>query len=180
MTFFDPFPVLETDRLILRRPHANDADILFRYRSDREYMRFIPHRYTTHKHEVSYQLEYINEKIDKQQGINWVMTIKGTDDLIGMIGFVRLFPDSLRAEIGYMTITPFQRAGYTEEAAKAVIVYGFEQMNLHSIEAVVNHENEASKKLLEKLGFSNDAFFKDYLHHAGKFMSAHVFSLVKE
>lgn len=180
LTDFDPFPVLETDRLILRKPHTGDADILFKYRSDKEYMRYIPHRYTVNKDEVYEQLRIINERIDRQEGINWTMTIKDSDELIGMVGYVRLIPAHYRAEIGYMTITPFQRKGHTEEAAKAVIQYGLERMNLHSIEAIVNHENEASKKLLEKLGFSKDAFFKDYLHHAGSFMNANVYSLVKE
>lgn len=178
-TTFDPFPVIETDRLILRRPAEKDADILFRYRSDKEYMRYIPHRYTEIIEDVYEQLRIINERIDKQEGINWAMTLKNSDDLIGMVGYVRLIPTQLRAELGYMTITPFQRKGYTEEAAKAVIEYGFEKMNLHSVEAIVNHENEASKKLLEKLGFSKDAFFKEYLHHAGRFIDANVFSLVK-
>ncbi len=179
-TSFDPFPVLETDRLILRKPHAKDTDILFRYRSDKEYMRYIPHRYTTDKNEVARILAYMNEMADKQQSINWVMTLKDSDELIGVIGFVRFLPDNLRAEIGYMTATPYQRCGYTVEALKAVIRYGFDQMKLHSIEAVVNSENEPSGKLLEKLGFSKDAFFKDYLHHAGTFRNAYVFSLVKK
>jgi ribosomal-protein-alanine N-acetyltransferase len=177
---FNPFPVLETERLILRKPEVRDIDEMYHYRSNPELMRYIPHRLAHSKEQVANAMNFIHGLIDKNEGINWAITKKGDDKIIGMVGYVRFFLDHYRAEIGYMLHTPHHGTGIAQEATQAAINYGFDVMGLHSIEAIINYENEASKRLVEKMGFTKDAFFKDYLHHAGKFMSANVYSLVRE
>lgn len=177
---FDPFPVLETERLTLRKPEMKDVPELFVYRSDREYMRFIPHRFVTTIEQVEGHINLMHSLLDKNEGINWAITKKGDDTILGLVGYVRFNNAHHRAEIGYMLHTPYHGTGIMKEAAERVIKYGFEDLKLHSIEAVVNHDNIPSKRLLEKMGFTKDAFFKDYLHHDGKYMSANVYSLVKE
>lgn len=176
---FDPFPIIETPRLILRRPGAGDIDELFKYRSDKELMRYILHRYATSREQVEETIETVNNLISNNEGINWAITLRGDDTIIGMVGYVRFIRNHYRAEIGYMLHTPYHGKRITDEAMNAVINYGFDKLNLHSIEAIVNSENIASRKILERNGFTNDAFFKDYLYVADKFVDAHVYSLVK-
>jgi len=176
---FDPFPVLETERLVLRRPNEGDIDEVFKYRGDKELMRYIPHRYATERSQVVEMLETIDKSINSGEGINWAVTLKGDDTIIGMVGYVRFVKNHYRAEIGYMLHTPHHGKRITDEAMNAVIAYGFDVLQLHSIEAIVNYENVASKKILERNGFSNDALFKDYLFLAGRFVDANVYSLVK-
>lgn len=175
---FTPFPILETENLVLRRPALTDVDEIFKYRSDKTLMRHIPHRLATHKDEVVATIAFIDGIINTNEGINWAVTQKGSDLIIGMVGYVHINKAHHRAEIGYMLHTPYHGKGIMDEAVKMVIDYGFDSMKLHSIEAIVNSNNTASKKLLERLGFSKDAFFKDYLHHAGSFMDANVYSLL--
>ncbi len=176
---FNPFPVLETKRLVLRRPVMADVDEMFIYRSDKMLMQYIPHRLATQKQQVVEMLRFINNLIDKNEGINWAITLKGNDIIIGMVGYVHFFTDDYRAEIGYMLHTPYHGKGIIHEAMKAAMDYGFNVLKLHSIEAIVNCENVPSKKVLERIGFSKDAFFKDYLFHDGKFIDANVYSFVK-
>lgn len=177
---FNPFPVLETDRLILRKPELTDIDEMFKYRSDPQLMQYIMHRYSTERSQVEEMMTRIHRLIDNNEGINWAVTKKGDDTIIGMVGYVHFVADHFRGEIGYMMHTPHHGTGIAREATKAAIDYGFNVLGLHSIEAIINHENVPSKRLVEKLGFSNDAFFKDYLFVNGKFVSANVYSLVKE
>ena len=177
---FDPFPELATDRLILRRPTLNDADEMFKYRSDKELMQYIPHRLAKSKDEVVNTLEFIDGIISKNEGINWAITLKGDDTIIGMVGYVHIMKDHHRAEIGYMLHTPHHGKGIVHEAMGAAIDYGFRVMKLHSIEAIVNHENIASKRVLERKGFTNDAFFRDYLYHGGRYIDANVYSLLAD
>jgi len=177
---FNPFPQLTSERLILRRVGVTDADEMFRYRSDKELMRFIPHRLAHEKKEIDEMIKMINSRIDKKESINWAITLKGIDVIIGTVGFVKINEAHLRAEIGYMLHTPYHKQGIAAEATRRVIDYGFDVMKLHSIEAIVNHENMLSRKVLENLGFTNDAYFRDYLYHAGKFVDANVYSLIKK
>jgi len=177
---FSPFPVLETEHLILRRPTMHDVDEVYKYRSDPELMQFIPHRLAHNKEEVVEAIERIDRMIDTNEGINWAITKKGEDLLLGMVGYVHLYMDRHRGEIGYMLHTPYHGKGIIQEAFQAVVDYGFSVMKLHSIEAIVNCLNIPSKKLLERAGFSNDALFRDYLHHDGKYMDVNVYSLLAD
>lgn len=175
---FNPFPIITTEHLILRRPTIADVDELFLYRSDKDLMQYIPHRLASSKEEIMATIKMIDERIAGAEGINWAITLKGDDTIVGMVGYVQINTTHHRAEIGYMLHTPYHGKGIIQEAFQAAINYGFQTMQLHSIEAIVNHENIASKKLLEKTGFTKDAFFKDYLFHNGKYISANVYSLL--
>jgi len=175
---FTPFPVLTTEGLILRRPVTSDAAEMFTYRSDKELMKYIPHRLAASLEDMQDTLQKINHLIDSDEGINWAITCKGDDKIIGMIGYVHIMKDHHRAEIGYMLHTPHHGTGVMQEALQATIRFGFTEMKLHSIEAIVNHNNIPSKRLLERNGFTKDAFFKDYLYHKGQFISVNVYSLI--
>jgi [ribosomal protein S5]-alanine N-acetyltransferase len=176
---FTQFPIIETERLVLRKPNTGDIDEMFRYRSDKAFMQYIPHRYATKREEVEKMMGIILQLIDNNEGINWAITQKGDDTIMGLVGYVRFNKDHFRAEIGYMLHTPYQGKGILTEAAQAVVDYGFETLGLHSIEAIINSENTASQGVVERLGFTRDAFFRDYLHHGGQFMDAYVYSLLE-
>jgi ribosomal-protein-alanine N-acetyltransferase len=178
---FSPFPNLETERLILRRPTMADVDESYKYRADPQLMQFIPHRLAHQRSDVVEAIERINMMIDRNEGIHWAITPKGEEDvLMGMIGYVRMNKDHHRGEIGYMLHTPYHGKGVIQEAFLAAVDYGFNEMKLHSIEAIVNCLNTPSKKLLERAGFSKDAYFRDYLHHEGKYMDVNIYSLLAE
>lgn len=174
----NPFPVLTTERLILRRPHIKDVDEMFKYRSDKELMRYIPHRYVTERTQVEEVIQRMDNLLDTNQGINWAITLKGDDTIMGLVSYVSFNLAHHRAETGYILHTPHHGTGVMMEAFNAILDHGFNVWGLHSIEAVVNADNIASKRLLEKRGFTNDAFFRDYLYHDGGFMDANVFSLL--
>jgi len=175
---FSPFPILVTDRMALRQLTLDDVDEMYLYRSDKELMRYIPRRLATCKEDAIDLINLINHRINEGLGINWAITLKGDDKMIGTIGFVGLLNDNYRAEVGYLLHTPYHGTGLMLEALNAVLDYGFKTMKLHSIEAVVNPENIPSSKLLEKAGFTKDAYFKEYQHHNGKFIDALVYSLI--
>jgi ribosomal-protein-alanine N-acetyltransferase len=151
---------------------------MFTYRSDKELMKYIPHRIANSMGDIHDILGKIDQLIDSNEGINWAITHKDDDKIIGMVGYVHIIKDHHRAEIGYMLHTPYHGTGIMQEALQAAIQFGFSEMHLHSIEAIVNHENVPSKRILERNGFTNDAFFKDYLHHDGRFISVNVYSLI--
>ena len=98
--------------------------------------------------------------------------------LIGTIGFWRITKEHYRAEIGYALHPDFHRKGITQEAMIEVLNYGFEMIRLHSVEANVNPNNEASKKLLEKNKFVQEAYFKENYFSNGQFLDSAIYSLL--
>ncbi|MBN9481757.1 MAG: alanine acetyltransferase [Bacteroidetes bacterium 43-93] len=180
LTFtFDPFPIITTERLVLRDVRHSDRDDLFLIRSDEETMKYIPRPIAKTPEDITPVIQMVQDFVTANERINWAITEKGSDKLIGMIGYVRVLPDSHRAEIGYVLNKAYHRTGIMMEALKAVMDYGFEGMKLHSVEAVINPENTASCRLVEKYGFTKDAYFRDYINHNDRFVDAVVYSFLK-
>jgi ribosomal-protein-alanine N-acetyltransferase len=179
LTFkFNPFPILETDRLILRKITQADAINFFEMRKDTAVMRYIDRPLPKEITEINELISVIEKNIDLEKAIAWAITLKGNSSLIGTIGYHRTIPENHRAEIGYQLMSGYWRKGIMNEAIKAVINFGFNQMKLHSMEANVNPKNEASISLLNKLGFSCEAHFKEDYYFDGKFLDSMIYSLL--
>lgn len=173
---FTPFPVLQTERLLLRRIQESDAKGLLALRSNPVTMKYIPRPIITTQEEVLFLIAMMDEKINSNDGINWAITLKENDEFIGYIGHYRIQPEHFRSEIGYMMLPDFQGKGYGTEAINKVVEYGFHQMQLHSIEAVIDPNNGASEKALQKCGFVKEAHFKENEYFDGKFIDSVVYS----
>lgn len=175
---FTPFPVIETERLILRRITNDDANEIFELRSNPETMKYIPRPLVKTTEDALEHVAMIEEKIVTNVGINWGITLKGNSKVLGIIGYYRIQPENHRAEIGYMLLPDFHGKGIISEALKRLIAYGFDDLKLHSIEAVIDPENAASEKVLQKCGFVKEAHLKEAEFYEGKFLDKVIYSLL--
>ena len=173
---FSPFPILETERLILRRVLPSDVKEMFELRSNPETMKYIPRPLVTNYDEALAHIKMMEDKIETNEGINWAITLKGDDKMLGVIGHYRIKPEHYRAEVGYMILPEYHGKGITTEAVQCVVDYGFNTMQLHSIEGVIDPENAASQRVLQKCGFVKEAHFKENEFYDGKFIDAVVYS----
>ncbi len=177
---FNPFPVLETKRLVLRNLRMEDKQEVFQIRSNPISMQYIPRPLAKTVDDAASVIEMITGFTKKNERINWAVTEKGADKLIGIIGYVNIKPESLRAEVGYVLHQDNIQKGIGYEALQAVLQYGFNSMNLHSVEAIIRPENTGSIKLIEKAGFVREGYFKDYIFHNGKFWDETVYSMIRQ
>ncbi|MFB9110586.1 GNAT family N-acetyltransferase [Flavobacterium gyeonganense] len=175
---FTPFPVIETEHFILRRITDDDVNEVFELRSNPETMKYIPRPLVKTTEDALEHIGMIEEKIVKNEGINWGITLKGNPEILGIIGFYRLQPENYRAEIGYMLLPEFHGKGIITEAVKRLISYGFDDLKLHSIEAVIDPENFASEKVLQKCNFVKEAHLKEAEFYDGKFLDKVIYSLL--
>ncbi|MFC5269849.1 GNAT family N-acetyltransferase [Adhaeribacter terreus] len=174
----NPFTNLETERLILREVRETDAPEILFFRSDDTIMRFLDREKLKSEDEA---LEYIantRKAVLENEGINWGICLKGSEKLIGTIGLWRFIKANHRAEIGYSLHPDYWNKGLMSEAMKVVLDYGFQTLKLHSIEANINPKNDASRKLLEKHGFVQEAYFRGDYYFQGEFLDSVIFSLI--
>jgi ribosomal-protein-alanine N-acetyltransferase len=122
----------------------------------------------------------IDSKIDSNEGINWAITLKDNPKLIGIIGHYRIKPEHYRAEIGYMLLPEYQGKGIISEAVREAVKYGFNVMNLHSIEAIIAPENYSSAKVLEKNGFVKEAHLRENEFYEGRFLDTVIYSILNK
>ena len=176
---FHPFKNLETERLLMRRLAASDIKEIRELRGNPETMKFIPRPLVTTDEEALEHFKMIDEKIENNSGINWAITLKGNPKLIGIIGHYRIQPENHRCELGYMILPQYNGQGIVTEAIKVVLEYGFDDLNMHSIEAVIDPENFASERVLIKNGFVKEAHILENELWNGKFWDTVIYSLLK-
>ena len=177
---FSPFPNLETERLLLRRVDSNDIKEIFALRSNPETMKYIPRPLVKTDEDALEHIVMIDSKIDSNEGINWAITLKGNPKLIGVIGHYRIKPENYRAELGYMLLPEYHGKGIVSEAVKEAIKYGFQVMKLHSLEAIIDPDNHASAKVLEKNGFVKEAHLKENEFYEGRFLDTIIYSILNK
>ena len=176
---FSPFPEIRTERLLLRKMVKADGPEMFFLRSDDRVMQYIGREKTVSLEEAEAFIDRINASVEANETIMWAIAMANDPGtLIGTICYWRMQLEHYRAEVGYVLHPAFWSRGIMQEVLQAVIRYGFEEMNLHSIEAHINPENTASGKVLEKTGFVREAYFKENYFFRGKFHDTAIYSLV--
>ncbi|KOS68626.1 acetyltransferase [Lysinibacillus contaminans] len=173
------FPILETDRLLLREITLDDSESIFNCFSNDEVTRYYGQDTFENIEQAEKIVEFFLINFKEKRGIRWGIERKGTKGIIGTIGFNAWSPNHKRAEIGYEIHPEQWRNGYTLEALSKVVSYGFETMGLTRIGAVVFIENEASNKLLTKIGFKKEGVLRDYMYQNSIAHDTNVYSILK-
>ncbi|MEW6129816.1 MAG: GNAT family N-acetyltransferase [Acidobacteriota bacterium] len=143
-------PEIETERLRLRRFASNDYDALYRIFSNPEVIKFFGEGDPPSKEETEALLNrYIDAYWQEHHLGKWAVIDKPSKTLIGFCGFtmIRKIP-----EIAYMFAQEYWGRGLATEAAAACLGYGFEVVGIESAIAYTRPENQASKRVLEKIG----------------------------
>lgn len=176
---FQPFPEIKTQRLLLRRLIREDTKEIYEMRSDKKVMKFTGKNPIASMQEATDFYNLVNDSLYENTGITWAMAlIDSPEKMIGTIGLWRLIKEHFRAEIGYTLMPAYWKKGLAKEAVLRVIQFGFDQMNLHSIEAHIDPKNLASASVLERTGFIREAYFKEDFFFNGAFEDTAIYSLL--
>jgi [ribosomal protein S5]-alanine N-acetyltransferase len=173
------FPALATERLRLRAPLPQDAAALLRILGDPEVTRYHNMPTLTTLAEAQEALERLAQRYAARQTVRWAIELIEHGEMIGTVGLLRFDFELRRAEVGYEIARRFWGRGLTPEAVAAVIRYGFAVLGLHRLEAGVLPGNDASVRVLQKIGFLEEGTRRDYLHFKGRFHSFRWFSLLE-
>jgi len=156
-------PVIETERLLLRWPRADDAGAVFdSYAQDEEVTRYL--RWHPHKG-VQETLEFMTmlaEVPADGSRLTWAVTLKGDDTLRGM---VELTVHDFKAEVGYVLARPFWGRGYMTEAVRAVVRLALRRPGLYRVWGVCDVDNLASARVMEKAGMQLEGVLRRFTIH---------------
>lgn len=174
---FNLFPELQTERLLLRRITTADAPEIFFLRSDAAVLQFLGKQPAATINEATDFINRINADIDSNTSIMWAIAlIDAPAKTIGTICFWQIQKEHYRAEMGYALHPDYWRKGIMKEAIINVLEYGFNAMQLHSVEARININNNASAAILISTGFVKEAYFREDYYFDGKFEDTAVYS----
>jgi ribosomal-protein-alanine N-acetyltransferase len=149
---FVPFPELHSERLHLRELNEEDVEAIYSLRSNEAVNTYINRPLATHRSDARYFIHSMKDGILAGEWVYWGICIKEWPEVIGTICLWE-FSRDWGAEIGYEMHPDFQGMGYMREAARAVLAYGFEELNLSYIIGIMHAQNQPSRRLMDKLGF---------------------------
>jgi [ribosomal protein S5]-alanine N-acetyltransferase len=154
---------LETVRMNLRILTLDDSEEVFRHFSDADVTRFMDIEPCKDIKEAEEIIRFHLE----DSGCRWGLFEKTTNHFMGTLGYhyLRRTERDFIAEIGFDLSKIYWGKGFMQEALKEVILFGFTNMGLSSIDATVETENERSINLMTKLGFKKDLELKDHLYY---------------
>ena len=142
---------IQTERLTIRRFKETDAKDLYEYLSDPQIYQYEPGEPITLEQAQTYAFDMANNEHF------WAVELKSEKKVIGQLYFCQQEPKHLLTwELGYIMSPLYQKQGYGSEAASALVKFGFEQLSIHRVVAHCNPANDASWRLLEKIGFRRE------------------------
>lgn len=173
------FPLIETERLILREVTNEDAENMLTYLSDIEVVRHMGLDPFQSIEDALDEIGWYQSIYENNIGIRWGITLKDSGKVIGSCGFLNRMAKHYRAEVGFELSRDFWGKGIASEALEGVISYGFKHLQLERIEALIDPANMASQKLVEKHGFLKEGLLRHYEYTCGKFDDLYMYSLLK-
>jgi len=154
------FPRLHGRRVDLRGPTPGDIDDLFALFSDPRVMRYWSRAPMRESDEAETLIGEILDAFSKRDLINWV--IVGHDDrAIGTCTLFRFDPRHRHAEVGYALRSDHWGRGLASEAVSIAIDWALRTLDLQRIEADIDPCNDASRRVLERLGFHREGLLRE-------------------
>jgi len=158
-----PYELIETKRLLLRKPRMDDATAMFAgWTQDPEVTRYLiwrPHQ------RVEETATFLASCISAWKGdtrFPFIITLKATGEVIGMID-PRM--EGHRVMVGYGAARTYWGKGYMTEAVRAIINWSFQEPDIYRVYATTDVENIASRRVMEKAGMQCEGVLRKYMVH---------------
>ena len=149
---------LKTDRLLLRPFDFADVDDVLAYASEPEFARYlpIPQPYTRKD-----AVEFLARQLLAEWSLRPAFAMVFEEHVVGGLG-LRVDDRNQRAELGYALAMQQWGKGFTLEAARVVVDWGFERYGLHKVYARADLRNRQSWRVMEKLGMAREGVLRGH------------------
>lgn len=172
-------PTLETERLRLRKLKIEDADAMYTYASNDDVTKYVLWDSHTSPEQTKQFLQFMIDKYE-QENYAWAVTLKDSDAFIGTIDYVMLDNNERIGEIGYALSHLYWGKGYMSEAAKAIIHFGFTELQLERIQARCFAENVGSERVMQKACMVYEGTMRKAKFSKGMYHDLKMYSIIRE
>jgi len=169
------FPTIKTERLLLRQFNDNDLENVYRGLSHPEIIKYYGVRYDSLE-ATNAQMKFFADLEKNGTGIWWAICSPDNTVFYGAGGLNSLSREHRKAEIGFWLLPGFWGNGIMQEAMPLIWNYGFDTLQLHRIEGIVETENSNCKKAMAKLGFIHEGTMRECEIKNGRFISLDIYA----
>jgi RimJ/RimL family protein N-acetyltransferase len=174
------FPTLTTERLLLRQITPDDAEAIRAIFGSPEVLRFL-NQPSVDTHEQAMELiDWLNGRYRDHHEPQWGISLPDKDRLIGTCGVYQWDHADRHIDIGFHIVPALWRNGYATEAARAIIGWCFERLDVHRIQADCTDGNIASERTLLKCGFTMEGIWRESCWEHNRFVDIKQFGLLRQ
>jgi len=171
-------PTLTGARVQLRPLRAGDADDLFAVHSDPRVMRYWSHAPWTDRAQAAARIAQLAHDRANAEFYTWASTL-ADDRLIGTVSLFAVNRGQRRGEIGYALAASQWGRGYATEGLRLAIAHAFDSIGLERLEADIDPRNEASCRLVERVGFLREGLLRQRWRVAGEVTDSAMYGLLR-
>ena len=171
-------PIIKTKRLLLRKFIASDLENVYKGLSDPEIIKYYGVSYKTLE-DTEAQMQFFVDLEKEGTGIWWAVCSLDNKTFYGAGGLNSLNKVHKKAEIGFWLLTEFWGQDIMTEVMPIICNYGFDNLELHRIEGLVETDNLNCKNVMKKLDFKLEGTMKDCEVKNGKFISLDIYAKFK-
>jgi [ribosomal protein S5]-alanine N-acetyltransferase len=174
-----PTPTLHSARLRLRPFIDTDADALFALHSSGHVLRYWDAPPWRERARAERFIAACRQMSDESTGARLAIDRSSDGAFIGWCSLTRWNPDHRSACLGYCLDDAVWGNGYATEAARALLQWAFETLDLNRVQAETDTRNAASARVLEKLGFVREGTLREDCIVNGEVSDSWVFGLLR-
>ena len=174
-----PAPTLHTTRLRMRPFTSADADALFSLHSRADILRDWDAPPWSDRALAERFIEACREMAEEGSGARLAIDRASNGAFIGWCSLTRWNPDYRSASLGYCLDDAAWGRGYATEAARAVLEWAFDTLDLNRVQAETDTRNAASARVLEKLGFVREGTLREDCVVNGEVSDSWVYGLIR-
>ncbi|KKB10514.1 hypothetical protein VE25_17390 [Devosia geojensis] len=180
MTLHPDYP-LETERLVLRPFTRGDVDAVHDYRRREDVARFLFDPPLSREECAEAVQQRIGQIAFELEGDKIVLavTLRESGLLIGEVSLIWRSVEARQAEIGWIFHPDQHGFGYATEAAHALLDLAFCSGDMHRVMARCDARNDASSRLMERLGMRREAHFREHALFKGEWDEEFIYAILK-
>ena len=177
---FSQFPGITTERLRLRRLSPDDAGNIHALFGDPEVLRFLTKPLVTSRDDGLERIGLFDGKFQRQESLDWAIEL-GADGrtFIGICGISSWNRTDRRVDIGYALLREYWGRGFATEAARAIVRWCFENLDVHRVQADCTDGNIGSERVLLNCGFHHEGTWRESCWEHGRFVNIKQFGLLR-
>ncbi|MEM4663018.1 MAG: GNAT family protein [Candidatus Diapherotrites archaeon] len=166
---------LEGERVLIRPPKISDVpNIQKNAKSLKDpQSRVLTQRAESFVRRARYELK-------KHRRFTFVIDLKGSEKAIGVVELYKVDYKNKNAALGYWLGKKYRGKGIMSEAVLSILKFGFKRLKLHRIYAKVLEDNAASRRVLEKCGFTYEGTAREARLVGKIFKNEQLFAILKE
>lgn len=172
-------PELQTTRLLLKPLSLDDTPALYEIYSDEETMRYWSSVPVKNMAAARALVQADVDAVEQGKAWFWAICLKPGGEVIGKCVLFNFSERNYRAEVGYVLNRAYWGRGLMSEAVQCMTDFAFDLLGLHRLEADTDPENLGSLRLLEKLGFKKEGFFRERWFVGGQWLDSTMLGLLK-